>query len=84
MKKIKNNKPQHILDASQRRRNVKGVYEATKNLDGKTVLLVDDIKTTGSTLNECAKQLRLKGAKEVYCLVGLISNSSCNERKNKI
>ena len=84
LKKIKNNKPQHTLDAAARRRNVKGVYAATTRLDGKTVLLVDDIKTTGSTLNECAKQLRLMGAKEVYCSVGLISNISCNEGKNKI
>lgn len=84
LKKIKNNKPQHTLAASERSRNVKGVYKATMNLEGKTVLLVDDIKTTGSTLNECAKQLRLNGAKEVYCAVALISNMSCKDRKNKI
>lgn len=84
IKKIKNNKGQHTLTAAERRRNVKGAYRVAASLEGKTVLLVDDIKTTGSTLNECAKQLRLKGAKEVYCAVALISNMSCKDGKNKI
>ena len=35
---------------------------------GKTVLLVDDIVTTGATLDECAKMLKLAGAAEVYAV----------------
>jgi ComF family protein len=78
--KIKNNKLQHELSAEERRKNVKGVYKAKGDLEGKTVLLVDDIKTTGATLNECAKQLRLSGADRVFCATVLISSKyACNE-----
>ncbi len=77
--KFKENKKQHDLKSEERRANVKGVYKVTKRLDGKTVLLVDDIKTTGLTLSECAKQLRLNGAEEVYTAVVLITDKfTCN------
>lgn len=78
LKKIRKTKRQHELPKSERAANVKGAFKALASLDGKRILLVDDIKTTGHTLNECAKQLRLAGAEEVYCLTALISpNSSC-------
>lgn len=83
--KAKANEPQHKLNADQRQSNVKGAYKVTTSFDGKTVLLIDDIKTTGYTLNECAKQLRLAGAEKVYCLTSVITaNKSCNNSKYKI
>lgn len=50
--------------------NVKNKYRVRKNanLDGKTVLLVDDIKTTGATLSECARELKLAGAQKVIAV----------------
>lgn len=70
---LKGAKVQHTLKFDERFKNVKGKFAANRkcNLNGKTVLLVDDIKTTGATLDECAKQLLLLGADEVYCITGL-------------
>ena len=65
--KTKENKQQHNLDFSQRRENVKSAYCADE-CGGKTVLLVDDIITTGFTVSECAKALKSAGAHEVYCV----------------
>lgn len=66
---------QHKLTFDERFKNAKGKFIANKkhSLNGKTVLLVDDIKTTGATLDECAKQLMLLGADEVYCITGLMT-----------
>ena len=45
------------------------VWPSAQSLMGKTVLLVDDILTTGSTANECARTLRRAGAKQVIVAV---------------
>lgn len=55
----------------QREINVKNAFrvKSKETIRGRAVFLVDDISTTGSTLNECAKVLKKKGAKEVYGIV---------------
>ncbi len=60
---------QHKLKAAERLKNLKDVFEVNTNVDvkGKTILLCDDIKTTGATLYECRKTLIKAGAKEVCC-----------------
>ena len=63
---------QHFLTYEERFSNVRDAYEATTSVKGKTVLLVDDIKTTGATIDECARELKFAGAKSVYCAVALI------------
>ena len=74
--KLFDNKPQHSLHRAERSGNVLGVYEADESLvKEKTVLLVDDIETTGATLHECAKMLRLRGAEEVYAVTACLSLS---------
>jgi ComF family protein len=71
--KTKENAPQMSLDKAARITNVLGAYavipQQKHQLIGKKVLLVDDVATTLSTLNECAKALKLSGADEVYGLV---------------
>ncbi|MDD4699710.1 MAG: double zinc ribbon domain-containing protein [Oscillospiraceae bacterium] len=75
LKKVSDNKPQHKMNFSERPLNVKGVFAANKKAEGKMILLIDDIKTTGATLNECTKQLLLAGAKDVYCAAALIGRN---------
>ena len=69
-----NPKSQHDLSLDERFQNVKGFYFANYKVTGKTILLVDDIKTTGATLDECAKQLLKAGADNVYCVCGLVTD----------
>ena len=55
------------LSLNERRSNVAGAFQANGNLaSGKRVLLVDDITTSGSTLNACAQALIIAGAMRVY------------------
>ena len=57
------------LSAKERKDNVWGAFRARKNLlRDKNVLLVDDVITTGSTLNACSEALRIEGAKNVFCV----------------
>lgn len=68
--KIKNNIPQSKLGKVERNKNVENVYFLKKKekIINKKILLVDDIFTTGSTVNECAKILINAKAKEVDIL----------------
>lgn len=67
--KIKDNPPFYKLDKKQRLKLINGAFKVSDvpAVSGKTVLLVDDIYTTGVTMNEGAKMLLLSGARKVYC-----------------
>ena len=70
LKKLRNNRPQSgISGQAQRRANVLGVYRVISpaKVQGKRILLLDDIITTGATAGECARVLLTAGAKEVHC-----------------
>ena len=70
LRKVQDNPAQSgLTEAAARRANVLGVYEPVDvgRIQGRRVLLVDDICTTGSTLAECARTLRDAGAAEVVC-----------------
>ncbi len=56
--------PQIELSAAERRENVKGAFTVNRphRIAGKRVLLLDDVMTTGSTMDECAKELKKAGA----------------------
>lgn len=58
-----------IGSAEERRANISDAYTVSDEelVRGKRVLLIDDIITTGSTISECAKTLRMFGAKDVVC-----------------
>ncbi len=63
---------QHTLSASQRRENVKKCYFKTDRVFDGTVLLVDDIYTTGATANYCSRLLSQMGFKEIYTAIALM------------
>ncbi|MFB0526380.1 MAG: ComF family protein [bacterium] len=72
----KKTKPQFGLNREERFENLFGAFEISQSgkgdiptIAGKTVLLLDDLATTGATLDECAKVLKGVGVSEVYGLV---------------
>lgn len=68
MVRVKYTTPQKKLDNSQRQRNMYGIFRLRHKVEAKNVVLVDDIYTTGSTLDEAARILKRGGAINVYFL----------------
>jgi len=68
--KSKWTKAQTFLSKRQRKNNISGSikFNTKHNIMGKKVLLIDDVITTGVTMNECAKILRKAGAESVYVM----------------
>lgn len=64
--KVKNTVPQSSLNKKQREENAKGAYEVknASKLNDKNILIIDDIYTTGNTVNECANMLIKNGIKK--------------------
>jgi competence protein ComFC len=60
-----------MVSPAARQKNVAGAFAVRSghNFRGRNVCLIDDIKTTGATLNECAKTLKQAGASKVFALV---------------
>lgn len=69
LRKDSENRIQHSLGREERARNVQGVYAAQGGINGRSILLCDDIVTSGATLRECARILWKNGAKQVCCVV---------------
>lgn len=82
LKKIKTTNKQHRLNATEREINLKGAFVAInkKYINGKTIILCDDILTTGSTLRETSNTLLDSGAKKIICCV----IASVNLKRQKI
>ena len=65
--KVKDLPPQEKMDYLGRFDNMKGAFKL-KQKPPKSLLVIDDVKTTGATLNEFAKLVKRHGCKQVYCL----------------
>ncbi|NIA17497.1 MAG: hypothetical protein GWO86_04030 [Planctomycetes bacterium] len=76
--RIKKTKQQAVLTDAGRRANVKDAFAVRKGhrFNSKTICLVDDIKTSGATLNECARVLKEAGADKVYAVVVAVAGQS--------
>lgn len=68
-RRIKLTPPQATLPLKERVKNIRGVFSCEKNLQGMHIVLVDDVITSGASLNELAKTLKQAGAVHVECWV---------------
>lgn len=69
LKRVRDTKPQKELTGKERKKNLQNAFAQGKgNVRGKRILLIDDIYTTGITIEESAKVLRRHGAQKVYFL----------------
>lgn len=66
--RVKNTRPQKKLSGKERRKNICGAFAVRQKLTGQKIVLIDDIYTTGSTLDEAAEMLLKAGAEKVYFL----------------
>lgn len=65
--RIKLSPPQASLPYKERIKNMKGAFQCDANLSGKTVVLLDDVITTGASLHALAKAVKSAGATHVEC-----------------
>jgi ComF family protein len=68
-KRSRNTPAQADLPWGERVKNIRGAFHCSADFSGKRIILVDDVMTTGSSLDECARTLKLHGAAVVSLLV---------------
>lgn len=68
LKKVRDTRSQKKLNAEERRKNLENAFEVCEDVNGLNILVIDDVYTTGSTMNEIASVLTMKGAKKVFFL----------------
>lgn len=65
LEKVIETLPQEGLTRDMRLKNLKGAFRANSDVKGKSVILVDDVMTTGATVNECSAMLKQSGAEKI-------------------
>lgn len=79
LERSKNTRRLFELDEKERKQELKNVFKISKDIENytnKNILLIDDIFTTGSTVNEISKLLKLNGINEVYIFTFLTKVNS--------
>lgn len=68
--KMKDTKPQVGLSSNERRENMRNAFgiQNREAIEGKDILLIDDVSTTGATIRECSKVLKKAGAGSIHAL----------------
>ncbi len=69
LKRLRPTAPQAQLAHAERHANLRGAFECQADLTGQHILLIDDVMTTGHTLNEASRVLKIHGAQRVTLLV---------------
>lgn len=81
--KVKKGYVQHNLKYEDRFINVRRMFKANMRFDGKTVLIIDDIRTSGATFDECARILKRAGAVRVIAASALVYTQNYIEKAYK-
>lgn len=76
LRKLRASPPQSTLTAAERRTNLRGCFATRVDVAGRSIVLVDDVATTGTTLSECARTLLDAGAARVVGVVLARSTSA--------
>jgi ComF family protein len=63
--RLRETREQAALDKRERRKNIRGAFDVVRALPGKHIAVIDDVITTGSTVNELARVLKKAGARRV-------------------
>jgi ComF family protein len=86
LKRVRNTPSQTNLSKPMRKKNVENAFKVTGLIEGKKILLVDDVITTGSTANECTKELMKSGAEivDVFAISNPVITQSNSEEDGKI
>lgn len=69
VRRVRATTPQTTLTSNERRRNVRNAFHATVDFSGKRVVIVDDVMTSGHTVNALARCLRRAGAVSIVVWV---------------
>lgn len=69
VRRVRHTPPQQALALDERRRNIRGAFSSSGEVAGRSVLVVDDVMTSGSTMDEVARVLATAGAARVHALV---------------
>lgn len=70
LRRVRHTSPQVDLNAQQRQQNIQDAFQSDLDLTGQTILLIDDVCTTGATLSDGARALKKQGAINIigFCL----------------
>ena len=70
LRRTRDTKPQTGLKSKERRKNVRQAFDVvnSRKIKNRNVILIDDVATTGSTMNECARVLKRAKAGKVFCI----------------
>jgi ComF family protein len=69
LERVRPTAPQQSLALAERRRNVRGAFAAAGDVVGRSILIVDDVMTSGHTADEAARVLKAAGARRVEAMV---------------
>ncbi|MBQ7060430.1 MAG: hypothetical protein IJM85_01465 [Clostridia bacterium] len=78
LERLRDTPKQARMTKKERLKNVKHAFRASDAVSGLSIVLVDDVRTTGATLFECAAELKRRGAARVYAVTACCSMMEVN------